>query len=203
MEIILASASQRRIDLLTKFGFDFRAHNADVEEIDVSRLEHMACEQIAVKNALHKARTVLGMFPDALVIGADTIVVIGKQILGKPENPDIAYEMLSMLSGKKHQVITGVALCSQKITRDFSVRTDVYLRTLADYEIEEYIKTKEPLDKAGSYGIQGIGGAFVESISGCYYNVVGLPIPRLIVELRGFGIDIFARGGHEEEKHDL
>ncbi|NMB38706.1 MAG: septum formation protein Maf [Firmicutes bacterium] len=199
MKIILASASQRRINLLTKFGFDFQVHTAEVEEIDISRLEYTACEQIAVKNALHKAQAVLHKFPDALVIGADTIVVIGKRILGKPENADKAYEMLRLLSGKKHQVITGVALCSQKRIREFFVSTDVYLRKLADYEIHEYIKTKEPLDKAGSYGIQGIGGAFVESISGCYYNVVGLPISRLIVELRGFGIDIFARGGHEGE----
>ncbi|MGB4140851.1 MAG: Maf family protein, partial [Limnochordia bacterium] len=192
--IVLASQSQRRIDLLKQFGLDFKVCAADIAEA--------ACgspEKTAVNNAVLKAKAVLAQYPECLVIGADTVVVARNQILGKPRDRDEAFAMLRMLSGAKHQVLTGVALLTADREKCFYVATDVWIRELAAYEIRTYIDTGEPFDKAGGYAIQGIGGAFVESISGCYYNVVGLPMPRLLVELRGFGIDVFARGSCKEE----
>lgn len=194
MKIVLASQSQRRIDLLEQFGLDFKVCAADIAEA--------ACgspEKTAVNNAVLKAKAVLAQYPECLVIGADTVVVARNQILGKPRDRDEAFAMLRMLSGAKHQVLTGVALLTADREKCFYVATDVWIRELAAYEIRTYIDTGEPFDKAGGYAIQGIGGAFVESISGCYYNVVGLPMPRLLVELRGFGIDVFARGSCKEE----
>lgn len=198
MELVLASKSPRRIEILKRFGLHFTVCAADIPEITGGQPE-----DTAVTNAAAKAAVVFEKFPNALVIGADTIVVINDQILGKPQTPQQATTMLRLLSGKMHQVITGVAIISANAQKKFSVCTDVCFRELADYEIQAYINTKEPFDKAGAYAIQGIGGAFVESISGCYYNVVGLPIPRLLVELRGFGIDAFARGESKEEQCEI
>lgn len=193
MELILASKSPRRIQLLQQFGLEFRIHAADVPEVGAE-----TPEQTALGNALAKAQAVYELFPGSLIIGADTIVVIGQEILGKPSDRDDAVRMLRLLSGKKHRVITGVALLSAVKQRTIYVSTDVYFRHLEDYEIRTYINSGEPFDKAGSYAIQGIGGAFVESISGCYYNVVGMPIPRLLLELREFGIDVFTQEGGEQ-----
>lgn len=198
MKLVLASASQRRIELLTKFGFQFQVHPANIVE-----LESDVPEKTVRVNAMAKATAVVNAVSNTLVIGADTLVVYENHILGKPINFLHAYEMLNMLSGRTHQVITGVCLCSSCSSKSFSVTTDVHMRKLSAFEIWQYIKTGEPLDKAGSYGIQGIGGAFVETISGCYYNVVGLPMPRLIVELRKYGFDIFTRGDFKGEKSDL
>lgn len=194
MEIVLASQSQRRIDLLRQFGLHFEVSAADIAETAGGDPA-----DTVVHNAWQKATTVLARFPKNLVIGADTVVAAAGQILGKPRDKQEAFAMLRMLSGKKHQVLTGVALLTAERERSFYVTTDVWIRELADYEIRTYIDTGEPFDKAGGYAIQGIGGAFVESISGCYYNVVGLPMPRLLVELRAFGVDVFARGDGKEE----
>ncbi len=189
MDLILASKSPRRIALLQQFGFEFQVITADVTETIAS-----TPEDTALDNATEKAKVVFQQYPNNLVIGADTIVVIENQILGKPHDREHAVEMLSRLSGKQHQVITGVSLLSPDLERKFYVATDVLMRPMAGYEINAYIDTDEPMGKAGAYAIQGIGGAFVESIAGCYYNVVGLPLPRLLVELKLFGFDIFARG---------
>lgn len=188
MELVLASASQRRQDLLSQFGIEFQVCAAHVKEKHIGNPH-----DIVIDNAIGKAKAVFGVFPQSLILAADTIVVLGNEIMGKPRDKTQASAMLMNLSGRSHQVITGVALCDNRQQRFFYQVTDVYFRSLTNYEIENYIKTGEPFDKAGSYGIQGIGGAFVESISGCYYNVVGLPIPRLIVELRHFGFDVFAQ----------
>lgn len=191
MKLILASKSQRRQDLLQQFGYNFKVCTIDAEENSTG-----VPTEIAMENARSKANVVAQHYPGDVVIGADTIVVYDSLILGKPANAEEAWDMLKTLAGKQHQVVTGVALCTYpKKPVNFVVKTKVKFRNLADYEINSYIATGEPLDKAGSYGIQGIGGAFVESISGCYYNVVGLPMPRLILELRAYGFDIFAQGG--------
>ncbi|NLM69789.1 MAG: septum formation inhibitor Maf [Firmicutes bacterium] len=187
MEIILASKSPRRVELLQQFNIKFRVQVANVPEE-----QRDSPKQTAISNASAKARAVLELFPKSLIIGADTIVVVDQEILGKPRDREDAAKMLRLLSGRKHHVITGVALVTEKVQRTFYEETAVFFRTLADYEIRTYLNTGEPFDKAGAYAIQGIGGAFVESISGCYYNVVGLPIPRLLLELRDFGIDVFA-----------
>jgi len=192
MSIVLASKSQRRQDLLKQFGYHF-----DICTIEVPEKTTGIPVNIAQENALAKARIISEDHPGKLVIGADTIVVYDNKILGKPVHQEEARQMLKALSGKQHQVITGVALCtSAREPVCFAEVTQVKFRELADYEITSYINSGEPFDKAGSYGIQGIGGAFVESIVGCYYNVVGLPMPRLILELRAFGFDIFAQGSN-------
>ncbi len=189
MDLVLASASQRRQDLLTQFGYDFRICVSNVEE------QHSGDPVTVVEhNALAKASSIVFQYPDSLIIGADTIVVFRNQILGKPANWQQAMEMLQILSGQEHEVITAVALCAVGAKRVFHKKTKVLFRQIKQYEIEGYIQTSEPYDKAGSYGIQGIGGSFVESIIGCYYNVVGLPMPQLILELRAYGLDIFAQG---------
>lgn len=189
MALVLASASERRQALLAQFGFNFSVAVADVAEVSNGNVD-----KVAIDNAFAKAEAVLSDSPGKLVIGADTIVIIDDQILGKPDDAKQARAMLQALSGRTHQVITGVALCTSSVKKSFAETTRVSMRKICDYEIEAYLKTGEPFDKAGSYGIQGIGGAFVESIAGCYYNVVGLPMPRLILELRKFGFDIFAQG---------
>lgn len=112
-------------------------------------------------------------------------------MLGKPSGQHEAYAMLRSLSGQVHQVITGVALVGPDKTRTFAETTSVKFRDLSDDEIGAYVRSGEPLDKAGAYGIQGFGGLFVEAIHGCYFNVVGLPTPRLMLALREFGIDVF------------
>lgn len=128
------------------------------------------------------------MTGDAVIIGADTIVAKGNKVLGKPKDAEDAHQMLAMLQGEKHQVYTGVTLLQkkgdEKIIRSFHERTDVFMTSMSDQEIEAYIATGEPFDKAGSYGIQGRAGIFVERIEGDYYNVVGLPISRLCRELK-------------------
>lgn len=118
---------------------------------------------------------------DSVIIAADTIVVCDKKILGKPKDEKDAFEMLKMMQGRSHYVYSGIAVInkSNDITETESVKTKVTFSKMSDKEIHNYIKTKEPMDKAGAYGIQGIGGAFVEGIEGCYYNVVGLPLNRL------------------------
>lgn len=189
MNLVLASASERRQAILTQFGFKYQVILPQIKE-----KSHGTPHELALGNAIAKASAICCSVPNVVVIGADTIVVLNNEILGKPRDRDHARETLIRLSGKIHQVITGVAICNATDQRTFYQTTDVYFRDLAKYEIEAYINTDEPFDKAGSYGIQGIGGAFVESISGCYYNVVGLPITRLILELRHFGFDPFAQG---------
>jgi len=188
MDIILASKSPRRAQLLHQFGLDFRVVVGPAQE-----KSHGDPQETAVANAFNKAASVAGMYPGALIIGADTVVVLDGRLLGKPADATEAEEMLRALSGRAHDVITGVALCAGgAVVRTFFVRTTVKFRPLSEREIRAYVQTGEPLDKAGAYGIQGLGGLFVEEIHGCYFNVVGLPVPRLALELRAFGIDLLS-----------
>ena len=190
MNLILASASPRRKDLLEHFGLKFTVQVLPTEEETTG--EPLT---VARNNALAKALPVSEQNPSCLVLGADTIVVLDGQILGKPKNQDSASEMLHNLSGRTHEVTTVVALLQGGQAVDlFSVTTEVSFRKLKEFEISSYIATGEPFDKAGGYGIQGFGGLLVENIKGCYYNVVGLPMPRLVEALRPLGVEVFPQG---------
>lgn len=185
-KIILASGSPRRKLLLQQVGlnFDVRVSNVN-EEIDF----HQSYEENVQRIALLKATSVADSDMDVIIVGADTIVVIDNNILGKPLNADDAIRMLSMLSGKTHKVYTGIALVDYP-TKEFVTAvemTSVTFRQLDTYEIEEYVKSGSPMDKAGAYGIQDdYGAVFIERIDGCFYNVVGFPLSRFYTTLKKF-----------------
>ncbi len=182
MEIILASQSPRRRELMDFFPFPVtvRVSQAD-EKMDSSKLPQDEVARISCNKACAVERNV-----DDIVIGADTIVVCDGEILGKPKDEQDALRMLSMLSGRAHQVMTGVTVLQGEKRVSFTEITDVYFRVLTESEIYDYIRTKDPLDKAGAYGIQSGASLFVEKIVGDYYNVVGLPVCRLYTVLRDF-----------------
>ena len=188
MKTILASASPRRKELMTLAGIPFEARPVDADETI------LCCtppEGAVMMLATRKAQLAAEHFPDDLIIGADTIVAVGKHIYGQPDTSEEAFEMLSALSGKTHQVFTGVCIYTKSGHRNaFCTRTDVTFFPLSEEEIRAYIATGEPMDKAGAYGIQGKGALLVEKIDGDYYNVVGLPISRLVRELKSFKAQI-------------
>lgn len=182
-EIILASASPRRRELLALAGVDFTVKVADVEEIIP---ENASPDEVVKSLAMQKAQAVAKQNPDNIVIGSDTVVALGNTILGKPKDEENAVEMLKMLSGRSHTVYTGVALVHGEKTANFCEATQVVFHTLDEREIRDYVATKEPMDKAGAYGIQGKGCVLVEKIVGDYFNVVGLPVSRVYKELKKF-----------------
>jgi septum formation protein len=193
MRIILASSSPRRKKLLAQMGLQFEVIPSECKE---NFLPEQSPAEIATKLALDKAKNVSAKIQEpALVIGADTIVVRENKILGKPKDKDEAYSMLCQLQGQVHQVITGLAVIDTQSGRCLTgyERTQVELAPLTPQEIKWYISTGEPMDKAGAYAIQGFGGILIKRISGCYYNVVGLPIHRLWVMLKQMGIQLNAR----------
>ncbi|GAB6169295.1 Maf-like protein [Clostridium carnis] len=180
MKYILASASERRQELLHRIvdNFDIIISNFDEEKVSFNdNIEDYVLE-LASGKALNVAENIKN---EAIIIAADTIVVLDNVILGKPKDSNDAFETLKLLSGKVHRVYSGVVVLNttnSKLEKK-CVYTEVKFSDLTDQEINKYINTKEPLDKAGSYGIQGYGGVFVEYINGCYYNVVGLPLNTL------------------------
>lgn len=177
--LILASESPRRRYLLEQAGLVFSVIPSGFDESSVP----LSSPEIYVKTlAQAKAGEIAERYPGSWVIGADTIVLIGGTILGKPASRDEARDMLKRLSGQTHQVFTGYAICCKTKNRIFSetVKTQVLFKELTDQEIEWYIHTKEPFDKAGAYAIQGLGTFLVKSISGSYTNVVGLPVCEVI-----------------------
>lgn len=177
MKVILASASPRRLELLQQIGIEPIVCPADFDEGDGAASQ---ADEIVLANALGKCRAVAELKGTELpVIGADTVVVIDNVILGKPKNPEAACAMLKQLSGRAHEVLTGIAIKYKDKEVAEVVHTKVYFRKLTDAEIAAYVATGEPLDKAGAYGIQGRGAVLVEEIDGCYNNVVGLPISRV------------------------
>lgn len=185
--LILASASPRRQQLLTQLGLPFVVVPADIDE----RYRPEECSEAYVKRmAYTKARHLAQHHPAAFVLGADTIVTIDGHILGKPQDAGEARAMLQQLSGRRHDVLTGLALLrhQQAFVRIDSVQTSVRFRPLTDADIDAYIATGEPFDKAGGYAIQGEGSRFVEGYDGCYTNVVGLPIRRTAALLRAAGL---------------
>lgn len=186
-KIILASTSPRRKELLRKTGLVFDVVGSDYEE-DMS-LEIPALS-LAEHLARGKAEAVAKRFSDALIISADTFISYEGKIVGKPHTKERAKEMLCEFSGKTHSVITGFCVIDSDKIVTRSVETKVIFRTLDEKEIDEYIATGEPLDKAGAYAIQGYGGKLIEKIEGDYSNVVGLPIEELLRTLRSdFGLD--------------
>jgi septum formation protein len=180
MRVILASASARRRELLKQIGLNFEIDVSNIEEsIDSS----MGPDEIATLLAMQKAVDVAKRYKDddCIIIGADTIVVQGSSILGKPKDEHEAKKMLSALQGKSHFVLTGIALINPaegKFVSDYE-KTKVTFCKMSPDEIERYVSTKEPLDKAGAYGIQGMGSKYISSIQGDFFNVVGLPICRM------------------------
>ena len=187
MKLILASASARRAEILRDAGLPFTALSAAVDETPIpgEPPQQMVQRLANAKAELVAARAV----GPAIVIAADTTVVLDGHILGKPRTTDDARKMLEMLSGRTHSVLTGVTLIRlpDAERREFVETTHVHFVKLSDEEITRYLATGEPLDKAGSYGIQGRAGRYVPRVEGCYFNIVGLPLARLIQSLGELG----------------
>ena len=180
--IILASASPRRKELLSLICDNFKIIPA---EIDESLDGNVSLYDIPEYLARQKAAAVYKNHPDDIVIGCDTGVFVDNQMIGKPKSEKAAVEILKLLSGKTHRVITGCAILSKGEPISFSKVTEVEFYKLSDQEILEYVKTGEPMDKAGAYGIQGKGGVLIKQIKGDYFNVVGLPVAELKRKLFG------------------
>jgi septum formation protein len=181
MALILASASPRRSELLRNAGIAFTVDPANIPEQSLPDEQPL---QYAQRLARDKARAVFTRRSDNVVLGADTIVVADEHLLEKPANELDASRMLRLLSGRAHQVITGVSLIARGFEQSEAEITEVRFSTLSEDEIEYYVETREPMDKAGAYAIQGLASRWVERIDGCYFNVVGLPIPRVYRMLR-------------------
>ena len=187
--IILASGSPRRQELLEQMGLSYEVVVSDVDE---GGLNHMPPKELVQALASLKANAVakerIYERQDALIIGADTVVVLNNKILGKPKDSQDAERMLRSLSGKKHIVYTGVSIIDSNANTEevFAEKSIIHMKELTSEEIKEYVLTKEPLDKAGSYGIQGKGGVFVEKIEGDYFSVMGLPIAKLYDHLKKY-----------------
>ena len=186
--IILASQSPRRQELLKLTGLPFTVRAADIDETmdkslpvqqEVTRVSRLKAQAIAA-----------GASPDDIVIAADTIVVIDGRELGKPHSEAEALDMLRLLSGRTHEVVTVLSVCRGTHIESEAVVTKVTFRPLCEEELRAYIKTGEPMDKAGSYGIQGYGAMFVSRIEGDYFSVMGLPLCPLCRMLRAFGVRI-------------
>ncbi len=185
MRLILASQSPRRKELLSSLGYEYEVCPADTDETVDEDIDSIYVPELLARK---KAETVLGENPGAVVIGSDTVVICGGKILGKPHSREEAKAMLTLLSGKKHTVATGLCVCSDEKTRSLVSVTDVYFYELSEKLIDSYIATGEPMDKAGAYGIQGIGSALVRKIDGDYFTVMGLPLSQTARLLSQFGI---------------
>jgi septum formation protein len=189
--IVLASSSPRRQELLSKVGLDFEIIPAEFDESAVSGAPDQVVKALALEKASEVARQ-LGVGLDAVVIGADTIVYIDGKILGKPADDREAGLMLGMISGRTHVVYTGIAIVDTATGKTLveCEESRVHIRDLAPDEIAAYVRTGEPSDKAGAYAVQGVGSVIVDRIEGCYFNVVGLPMSRLALMLKEFGVSI-------------
>ena len=183
--VVLASGSPRRRQLLNLIGI---AHEVRPPNIDETMRPRETPRRHAERLAREKASAIAIRDPDLITIGADTIVVINRKVLGKPRDKEDAARMLALLSGREHVVTTAVAVSRGKKLRSAVEEVKVRFRRLRDDEIEAYIATGEPMDKAGAYGIQGYGATIVERIEGDYFAVMGLPIVRLVGLLRDVGI---------------
>ena len=174
MKLVLASASPRRAELLRNAAIDFVVEPAHVPE---QRQDSEPPREYAMRLARDKAKAIAARRPDALVLGADTIVCIDEHVLEKPADPDDAARMLRLLSGRTHQVTTAVSLVGNGKEETATETTEVVMTDISDQEIRAYVATGEPMDKAGAYAIQGRASRWVTRIDGCYFNVVGLPLP--------------------------
>ena len=186
--LILASASPRRAALLSQIGLTYDVHPSDAVEPPHHLYADKTASEVTQELALLKAASVAQHYDNGLVIGADTLVALEGKLLGKPADDAEAFAMLTALSNISHEVVTGVALIDAASGREhvWSEATQVYFRKLKDTEITAYIQSGEPSDKAGAYGIQERGAAFVRRIEGCYFNVVGLPLASLVEYLSDF-----------------
>jgi septum formation protein len=187
--IVLASASPRRRELLQRIGLEFEVDPSDyVEDLNAGLSPH----ELARSISLEKARLVAARHTDAVVIAADTIVVLGGRIIGQPGTDAEARSMLTRLNGKPHSVVTGFTVLDTGENRAVSgsVETTVHVKRVTSEEIEAYVASKEPLGKAGGYAIQGLGSVLVDRIEGDYFNVVGLPLSALAETLKEFGIRV-------------
>lgn len=188
MAIILASKSPRRSELLARMGVEFTVKTSKIDE----KMDPFAnpADEVA-RVSLAKAQAVRGTcHPDDIIIGADTIVVCDGLTMGKPHSESEAFSMLRRLSGRDHQVLTGLTVLGGDRTENLTVATTLRFRALSDAEIRNYIATGEPMDKAGAYGIQGLAAMFVVGLDGDYYNVMGLPVCTLTILLRRFGVKL-------------
>jgi nucleoside triphosphate pyrophosphatase len=187
--IILASASPRRKELLEKIGLKFEVESSDYAEDMRSELSP---DELARSISLEKAKVVASKHKNAIVIAADTFIIFRGKILGKPNTQAEARKMLMMLKGKSHSVITGFTILDADKNKILtkSVETIINVKNLTSEEVNAYVKSGEPLDKAGAYGIQGLGSVIVEKIEGDYFNVIGLPLSALVEGLKEFGIHI-------------
>lgn len=172
-DIILASQSPRRVLLLQQIGLKFRQIYSNVEEVE----NEMSPEDFVVHYSLKKAEKVFKTNPNSFVIGVDTIILIDNKIIGKPKNRKDAKKFLQILSGNFHTVLSGVSILYKEKNVSNIEKTKVYFNQISANDIGEYLKTNEPMDKAGAYGIQGFGSQFIQKIEGCYFNVMGFPIP--------------------------
>ncbi len=180
-KIILASNSPRRHELMKFLNLDFEILSSDIEEIIDPKLEH---EDLVMDLAFQKAYSIFKNDRDSIVLGFDTLVVIDDFILGKPKDKAEAKVFLNILSDKTHKVLTGCTILTSGYSKSFYSEAYVSFVKLTEEEILEYIETKEPMDKAGAYGIQGYGSKFVKSINGDYFTVMGFPISMVYQELK-------------------
>ena len=186
MNVILASASPRRKELLSLI---FRSFHVIPSEFDEDVLSHIADPvEAVVKSSIGKAEDIAAKYPESMIIAADTVVVVDQEILGKPKDTEDAVRMLRLLNNRTHQVYTGIAVAKDGVLRSGYECTDVTFRKLDEDIIARYIASGEPMDKAGAYAIQGIGAVLIRSINGCYSNVVGLPLYKLSTMLEEFGV---------------
>ena len=186
-KIILASKSPRRKQILEQVGLKF---TVEVSDFDETQIKFKTPQEMVKKLSLEKAKVIAAKNPDAIIIGADTTVIIKNEIIGKPTSKQDAVRILKLLSGNVHEVVTGFAVISGKKSVTKHVTSKVKFKKLSEAEIKAYVKTGEPMDKAGGYGIQDKGGLFVEDIQGDYSNVVGLPIFAVSEVLKQFGVEI-------------
>jgi len=183
VQLILASASPRRKALMEQIGLSFKTHASSVYEPPYTgRLP----AEYAMELAQLKASVIADQYPSALIVGSDTIVIVDEQVLGKPVDANAAFEMLTLLSGRTHQVVTAYSLQlkDRAIVQNHFMTTQVHFRHLDFDEINKYIGSGDPFDKAGAYGIQDYSGVFVDKIEGCFYNVVGFPLSDFNIKLK-------------------
>ncbi len=182
--LILASQSPRRKELLETAGIPFTVRVADIDEsVRTGEAPNSYVRRLATSKAMAVTRE-----PGDVILAADTTVVIAGQILGKPENADDAKRMLRLLSGESHEVLTGICIFSGSKLQIDAESTIVHVSKLSEAEIESYVSSGQPMDKAGAYGIQGLASKYIERVEGCYFNVVGLPISLVYRHLKAAGV---------------
>lgn len=189
-KIILASRSKARQKLLRDVGLKFTVCVSKAKE---SRRIKTDCADLVMENAMVKAEDIAGKFKSGIVIAADTVVLVGARIIGKPKDIKDAFDILKLLSRKPQWVYTGIAVIDIDKNKSYTAfdRTKVYMYRLTDREIKNYFKRVSPMDKAGGFDIQGFGSIFIDRIEGCFYNVVGLPMAKLAKILKKAGVYVF------------